>query len=445
MFSALTVAAGLYGLYSYLSYKDKQCLEKKNEAALKIQKFVAPYLGLLRVSLARCKDLHDRKFQYPKISPGKTLVYSMGRVVMKMSGLFSQNRFHQMVIVRNLIKELNLTSIVVPKARCFTEYLVEEKLPIESDIMKNMLMYSLNPQAFNQAVGDMVTLFSKCMIYDLVNKQIRLPLNGLCDDVVRFDNLVIYFKGQRAMIGLIDLEQLQMDLKAKPATDKQLQERLSVLVRIFPYHEDVIREKAQELSIHIDDDKFCRSRDRGMIFYDKGAVEWHKFQKSVTESRVLNALENIEQDKKGVLINLLIDAVSCKIRELNAGSEDPAIKKIYGDGYVGCKDFVALDKIQEISQLLVRSMISSTKEIMQGSKERFLVLLNNSKYNRNSLFEATHTILFKHCPKLGFCEVDDVAHCIFVSFFTVLQDQKIIYRYDPLLESRNLGMCLICH
>ena len=230
----------------------------KNEAATSIQKIFRGYQekkSFLPKSLyphyvEQCKNT-ETKFMSMS-TDGKTPVYlpeDLPEVVLKKSGrkkaIF---RFQQTQQVKSILKSENCSHLIIPKVNLYEEFLIEERLPIDTSDQHNMSLYERNKELFNEPVREMVRLFSKSHIPCLTSWRFNKSTNTAYVEDTRYDNLPFYIvnkKGkQQVMIGLIDLE------RAGTYEEASHEHRLFTLTVIFPYHKNIIKNEADKLSMH---------------------------------------------------------------------------------------------------------------------------------------------------------------------------------------------------
>lgn len=194
---------------------------------------------------------------------GNTPVYlpnEMPEVVLKKSGRDQAiSRFHKMQEIRSILNKQKSSHLVIPRASLFQNFLVEERLPIHSSTFKNIEIYVSDVNLFTSSVRELTRLFSRVSIDDLVNKQFHY-LNCIVGDMVRYDNLPLYIAEENGKkigkIGLIDLEQTH------PSTESSTNP-LGVLVRIFPYHLNVIKDEAKKLKMSFDENHLNQMAEVG--------------------------------------------------------------------------------------------------------------------------------------------------------------------------------------
>lgn len=246
-----------------------QSQKEQNLAAIKIQKHIRGHLvrkahlprnmhspghTLYQDYANQCRKTNAKDADLiPRAKDGNTPVYlpqEMPKVILKKSGRDNAIlRFQQMQHVRSIVSSQKSSHLTIPRANLFEKFLVEERLPIQSNCIHNMELYTAQPELFDEAVREMTRLFSVMSIGDLVIKGTNYlgKIAGV-KDYVRYDNLPFYIiekNGKKeGMLGLIDLEQ---------SYDGPSPEGIVNLARIFPYHVDVIKNEAKRLNMKVDE------------------------------------------------------------------------------------------------------------------------------------------------------------------------------------------------
>ncbi len=180
----------------------------------------------------------------PQAPGGKTIVYlplEMPEVALKLLGKDSAiKRFHQMREVRSFLNSQQSSHLIIPRAKLCGKFLVEQRLPVNVDFGHNMMLYTLQPKLFDDAVREFVRLFSKRHI------SVLTILYG--ERWIRYDNIPLYIierDGKKeGCIGFIDLERIQNSPDPQGLND---------LVKIFPFHLDLIKEEANFLNMKVHD------------------------------------------------------------------------------------------------------------------------------------------------------------------------------------------------
>ncbi len=278
----------------------------------------------------------------------------MPEIILKSSGRTKAiKRFQQMEMVRSILRAQNSSHLVIPKARLCGDFLVEQRLPINTDSYHNMELYSSQPQLFDQAVREFTRLFSKIYLSDLVSHQ-HNPLGHIeeIEDFVRYDNLPLYIvekDGKKeGKIGLIDLEHIQ-DVKNSTGIE------LKTLVRIFPLHLDLIKEEAAILKMQFDQNSLTDSAEKGKKYLQIGFsdhLQWLN-NKKISISNAFQIFE-INPQREQELISLL----KKELLKLNRGENDvfkrkKYIKEIF---FTGDEEQVAEELANKVFLLLIEAI-----------------------------------------------------------------------------------------
>jgi len=210
----------------------------------------------------------------PRAKGGKVPVYlprEMPDVVLKfLRRDGAVERFDQMRTVRAILDSQKSSHLIVPKAALCQNFLVEERLPINIDWYHNIALYLSNASAFDEPVKELVRLFSKGFIDDLVHPQ-RYPLAHIegVGDFVRSDNFPFYIvekNGKKEVrIGLIDLEQY---------SEEPRPHGFAIIARIFPLHLNIIEQEAYVLGMEVDRALLKNTAEKGKK-YLRGAYIYH--------------------------------------------------------------------------------------------------------------------------------------------------------------------------
>lgn len=187
----------------------------------------------------------------PMAKEGKTPTYlpiDMPEIVLKEAGkekaLF---RLHQMIHVKSILTHLDTSHLAVPKATTYRKFIIEERLPINTDSYSNIKFYEENYDLFVEPVQEMTLLFSRCYISCLVDAE--WDTFGTISKIneIRYDNIPFYLSTEegkpKVMIGLIDLERANQEPEASIKT------RLAVLASIFPNHTNTIVTEATKIGM----------------------------------------------------------------------------------------------------------------------------------------------------------------------------------------------------
>lgn len=266
---------------------------------------------------AKAKD--PKNLPMPRALCGKTPVFlpeEKPDVILKMSGKEAAvSRFQQMEEIQEILTSQNSSHLIIPKTAPCEEFLIEERLPINDNSHHNMGLYISDPSLFDDAVREMTRLFSKIYLGDLVGSQNQQPLSHIegIGDIVRHDNLPLFIEEKegkkKGKIGLIDLESATMEPSPKNLED---------LVRIFPYHLDLIKEEATLLKMEFDVDRLQQAASKGEKYYKVGYSDhsaWLK-EKNISAENCFNPFE-FPQNKMAILS----DIIESELIKFNKGFE----------------------------------------------------------------------------------------------------------------------------
>lgn len=208
---------------------------REDAAAIKLQKIYRGYKArqaflprdfpeYKRLLEGGCKNM-------PRAKDGKTRVYfpaEMPEVVFKQSGSQSASRFHAMSQARQILLQENCTRLIIPKARKYKEFLIEERLPVNTNRYYNLQEYVDHREKYDEVARELTRFFSRAQLTDLWGEW------GF-----RYDNFPL-FDGE---LGLIDLESFEQK-KGRARLDRS---DVRTLMAIFPYHTEIILDEAKKL------------------------------------------------------------------------------------------------------------------------------------------------------------------------------------------------------
>lgn len=186
----------------------------------------------------------------PRAQDGKTIVFlplNMPEVVIKKTGQeIARERFFKMEAIRGIVRAERLEHLIIPKVRGYKEFLIEERLPIQTSETYNASLYLSNLDLFDDLVKEFTHFFFKAYIDYLVEK--NFDDNSVIR--IRYDNIPFIFHekdGKKSVsLGLIDLERSKVGTGIKSNAHK-----LYILSSIFPFHTHIIEEEAQKASVPI--------------------------------------------------------------------------------------------------------------------------------------------------------------------------------------------------
>lgn len=424
----------------------QKVLDGKAAAAVDIQKYFRSYLvrkPLLSGDLhadyhAQCIRVQGPEFcLIPRAPAGDTPVYlpkEMPEVVLKKSGREEAiKRFHQMQNARSTLDSQNSSHLIIPKANLCKDFIVEERLPINIDSYHNMHLYISQPQLFDEAVRELTRLFSKGYLGDLVGPQ-DTPLGHIegVKDFVRYDNLPLYIIEEdgkkQGKIGLIDLEHF---------SNGPSSQGLATLVRIFPYHLDVIKEEAHMLKMLVDDIALAAYAEKGKQYLKIGFIDHHEWLKDRSGFANIPFQVSPEREKE------LIHCVEEELLKLNQGINDVFTRQGHLSIVPG-KDFLneelAKSLAMSITPLIIANLqkeieIERKKELdkisEQSMTESALVNLRSPVITRSKLFKGVENILWDELTVDDFCDRKEVAEQLTYIVLEKLVNTGEIFSFDP--------------
>jgi hypothetical protein len=393
----------------------------------------------------------------PQAQGGKTRVYlplEMPGVVLKRSGKKDAiTRFHQMQEVRSILDSQNSSHLIIPKARLCQDFLVEERLPINVNKYHNMGLYLSDPTLFDDAVRELTRLFSKLYLSDLVNNNYN-PLTDIdgVEDYVRYDNLPLYLveEGEKRVgkIGLIDLEHTEKSPNPKG---------LETLVRIFPFHLDLIKEEASLLEMEVKEPSLEVSAERGRKYLQVGFIDHLKWLKAKDVSAEISSKDFQVSPERSIELTTLLEQ---ELLKLNQGVNDyftrrGIMDKPQNNFFIGNPEEIARELAENITPLILSNMKAileenQNKELSKISvgdiPESDLVRLRSPIIKRPELYKdvvdlinSNEKIKFKN-TFIG--EQRDIAEQLTYIIMEELVKSGEIFHFDPTYLLPN-EVCLI--
>ncbi len=387
----------------------------------------------------------------PRAHGGKTRVYlpkGALEVVLKESGEEdSIKRFGQMERIRSILESQRSSHLIIPTAAVCGKFLVEERLPINVDRYYNMGLYIENPGLFDESVREMTRLFSKVYLSDLVSFQYH-PSNNIVGDTIRYDNLPLYIEEVNGIrtgkIGLIDLEHMYEEPSAKG---------LATLVRIFPYHKDLIIEEATKLGISINKPNLKKRALDGKKYLQEGYIahrDWLTKKKINSET----ATETFEVDANRT--TAIIEVVEKELLKMNSGQCDILKEKGYLDGHI--RSFLNENPAKEakelaciIGPLFIKNITKAIREEQnrilgthkdKASSESEIIALRSPAFRRHEVYNGVVALL-KESGKNTHYDGSNIADQLFCTVAKELVKGQELFSFDPGFNSGGHEFCWI--
>lgn len=441
---------------------------KVERAATTMQKHMRGYLvrkahlpqNLFPQYNLMCKKIMEGgSHSIPQALDGKTKVYlpqEIPRVVIKNSGRKSAiARFHLMQLIRSILIAQKSSHLIIPRANLCNDFLVEERLPINTNTYHNMNLYISQPELFDDAVRELTRLFSQASLGDLIDKCSTKPLGRIAGDFVRYDNLPLYITEENGKkvgkIGLIDLEEAH-------TTNSVNVSCFEIIARIFPYHVDIIKEETDKLNIDVDEKRLIGAAKRGQSFLQVGFTDHLKWleERGISSQ---NALEPFELSPHRM--TEIITVVEQELLHLNNGNNDLyELKKLDGEPekhfLTENPEEMAKDLALKITPIIIsnlKSKIDFHRSIkMENPSEKSytnseLVDLRSPYFRRPDLYNGVDSLL-RNNEKIKFeneiySETDLIASKILDVVMGDLWDNDDIYYYDPAYYTKIKNLCWV--
>lgn len=196
-----------------------------------------------------CKETRTRSMKMAE--EGSTPVYfpmNLPVVLKEFGKPYVTLRFNNMLMTQRVIKKERCDHLVVAKARSYKKFLIEEELPINTNPYHNITLYENNRRLFETPVREMVRLFSKLYIDDLL-LFVEVD-NRECLNSIRYENISFCLTTkktkekiqQKIEIALVDLEGVEQGRLSSNS-------KLKTLSTLFPFHLHVITNEADKLGM----------------------------------------------------------------------------------------------------------------------------------------------------------------------------------------------------
>ena len=167
-----------------------------------------------------------------------------------------QDRMSKETFAREQCQKLGLHSLVVPSSELDGELLIARKLPILTDMKDQIALYVENRDLFTDAVTEFVKFNLDSRLKDIVGGRgdyQELSKRLYKTRLGRYDNVALYLKKGKGIIGLIDLEHLKLP-EPEPTglqflgrkKERELNDIWALTrdaITLFPYHfEEIFNE-----------------------------------------------------------------------------------------------------------------------------------------------------------------------------------------------------------
>lgn len=270
--------------------------------------------------LNQVKNLEGKEDHLARAFGGKTPVWlpvDHPGIIIKASGYFdrtNEKRAVQMHSFKEVLRGLGIQNIVVPQCHVSGKYQIESRLPINTHDFHNIRLYIENQKAFDDVIKELVKVASRYWFTDLIttsNNQLA-HLDGGDGRLVRYDNFPLYIENGVGKVGLVDLEAMKAKyflldpllflLGKMHESFKGLRylEPIESLVRMFPYHRDLICSEALKNLIFYSPAEVKKAYDAGMASMNKGYIEfrdWLKVEGKLNAHSLTFVIPEVKHDE----------------------------------------------------------------------------------------------------------------------------------------------------
>jgi len=399
----------------------------------------------------RAKSYIDRPEsleRIPRACSGKTPVYLLREwpIVLKRSGSpANQKRFDQMTQARDICERNGYEHLVVPKARVYRDFIIENRLPITMGTIKEQIgLYVENREQFAEAVKEFTGLMCQSSLSDITGAK-GSPYQKLSKTPVgRYDNVALYLEEGQGKIGLIDLERFRPECIKKDVD--WCFNKCRTLIYLFPYHFDEIMSVAQQ--------------------FDPQIRWYHKPLKAARDDTLQ-------------LFKLAYEDHLDLIRNQGIGLENPTLfKKLGRDRIEELKEVIEkeLRSLHKgpmfkgcLGEIPEQTLISFNEEVVSQFLEATYKLLNNIMESNRAGVDISNNLELVLCRTLIFDNDDDsyqefiesnsklllkmliienhksnnLAHRLLHIILSELEKGKEIAYYEPLWEGAP-RLCVFC-
>lgn len=306
--------------------------DSKAKAAVKIQSACRGHLARLQVKnvskhllsyalFAQAKrhlDSSENLSSLPRATSGATPVYlpQDADIVLKSCGAHrAKERLEKMRQALALCEKNAYIHLVVPQARVCGNFIIEARLPIATDGLKEQIcLYMENSSRFTAAVQEFAGFMAQATLLDTSGNYPN-PY-GIDTEACygRYDNLPLYLDRDEGKIGLVDLETFYLPAHRMLGAELALLICLE-LVRLFPQHLNEIIASVRNFYPPIEGlrQKMQKEQERVLEFFDEVYTSHLRFLlgKGITNADAQKVFEPTEE-RKNAITKVLCEAVNQK-------------------------------------------------------------------------------------------------------------------------------------
>lgn len=384
--------------------------------------------------------------RYPRVPEGRSPVHIASQfpnLIVKCVGFQeAQRRWHNTFSIRKKLSHLDIHHVVIPRAKVHKNFLFEERLPIPLISLDSLCMYNAHPQAFDQAIKELLILFKNVHVRDLLietrNPSDEFPLAIKAKDLwvfPRYDNLPLFLQKRPdntfiGKIGIIDLEELFPSPHPCPV------EELAVL---FPLHKELLISEAKKLHIAFSQKRVEYAVCKGFAFH-KHILGTHRefcLKKNITLRH--NPSPNISLDSKRLsvkifkLFNDLIEGKPFQGIQVQDQKEElllrEALKTQHKDKILALSKKVAAMLIFNISTKIHQSHNEEAKYV---NSEGTLLMCRSPILRKESFFSNLVDFLSRELHLCSDIQAKILSLEFLHAIMIALVEAGELYDYDPM-------------
>lgn len=421
---------------------------------------------------SRCKDGHALpKHLFQKAKPyiddpilrkgvplaisGKTPVYLPRElpIVLKQSGSpQNQERLKKMKEAREICEKNQYTHLVIPRARIYEDFIVEDRLPIEEHEIKEVIeLYLENKEAFTDSIQEFVHFLFQCDLYDIAGNT-QNPYNVLSKAPLgRYDNIALFLEKGVGKIGLIDLE--KFSIRSLEISEAEGVVRCTDAICLFPCHFEAIMITVRGLCPNIDkyrvslenvrDESLKRFKiayeDHLLFIKTKGitlknpteVLRLEKAKEQALKKTIENRIRGASETQYGWFEGILEKKTPSLPEWIFGEVPDATFMQFHEKGFP-----IILESTYQFLQELLEARLEQRAPI---SRQGSLLELRSLRFDpRTDNFYGK--LLHKVCNELktlptlkdSYYLQRDIADFIVRIIFDVFQKEGVIYYYNPL-------------
>lgn len=327
----------------------------------------------------------------------------------------------------NLVDALNqmgIRHLIVPKSSMYKDFLIEERLSTSlqtrlslSSLYQNLHVYYSDPNAFNEAVREMLKLLSRYSIQSML-----VNTNHVYQECQRYDGTPLFLDSQgKGNIALAIPDQIEPIPQENP---------VETLVQMFPLHAEIIKKEAVCLGLGYSEEKEQEAYSKGMMFF-RDIIVNHAFWLQKKGISPQNNILDINLGKHKVILKERL--VEC-FEQLNAGGCGVFFTQREGGIFRNSKSMnrIAEEAVSKLLRDIEHVLTSHHRRITRGGKLSPDQLL----HARSPVFRRT---MFYHISHEGTLDLYENGDSLEYYFEQLYRNLEIDLHCD--LSQESLARC----